>query len=172
MRSIWTVCSKCGKHSDEVCCVGSINIPLKDYVIRHKEYTAVRKTLWRKRKGKSYASVRNEKTKKYQQTLYGKLSLKAGSINTQAGNRKAVGRISGNDILELWIKQNNVNCEQCICAICKENTNNWCFDHIIPICNGGKNNIENIQILCENCHKIKTTKDVQGYNEINSEYII
>lgn len=34
------------------------------------------------------------------------------------------------------------------------------FDHIIPLANGGINDITNIQLLCENCNKSKNSKSI------------
>lgn len=34
------------------------------------------------------------------------------------------------------------------------------FDHIIPLANGGINDITNIQLLCENCNKSKSSKSI------------
>jgi 5-methylcytosine-specific restriction endonuclease McrA len=31
-------------------------------------------------------------------------------------------------------------------------------DHVIELAAGGENSIENLQVLCKNCHKIKTSK--------------
>ncbi len=43
----------------------------------------------------------------------------------------------------------------------------WCdtpvtleIDHKTPVAHGGKNGSENLQLLCEPCHKIKTAHDV------------
>ena len=35
-------------------------------------------------------------------------------------------------------------------------------DHIIPLANGGKNTVENLQALCKNCHKNKTSIEIYG----------
>lgn len=34
------------------------------------------------------------------------------------------------------------------------------FDHIIPLANGGINDITNIQLLCETCNKTKSSKNI------------
>lgn len=34
------------------------------------------------------------------------------------------------------------------------------FDHIVPLANGGINDVTNIQLLCENCNKTKQSKNV------------
>lgn len=35
-------------------------------------------------------------------------------------------------------------------------------DHIVPLANGGKNAIENLQALCKSCHKFKTSREQYG----------
>lgn len=41
------------------------------------------------------------------------------------------------------------------------------LDHIVAICNKGKDHFSNLQLLCINCHKEKTIKEIssQGSNE-------
>lgn len=52
---------------------------------------------------------------------------------------------------------------QCKCC---GSTNNTTIDHIIPRALGGSNKQENLQLLCEDCNKIKTEQDSIRYNEI------
>ena len=40
------------------------------------------------------------------------------------------------------------------CKVCSSSSN-LTIDHIIPISRGGKNNIENLQILCNTCNQLK-----------------
>lgn len=45
------------------------------------------------------------------------------------------------------------------------------FDHIIPVCIGGSSNIDNCQLLCSDCHNIKTLQEQQvsnNFNDLNS----
>lgn len=50
------------------------------------------------------------------------------------------------------------------CAICKSKTSEFEIDHIMPLACGGSNEIENIQPLCIDCHKTKTSEEQErGY---------
>lgn len=35
------------------------------------------------------------------------------------------------------------------------------FDHILSLINGGENRETNLQLLCQPCHKVKTSQDVK-----------
>jgi 5-methylcytosine-specific restriction endonuclease McrA len=45
----------------------------------------------------------------------------------------------------------------------------WHVDHIIPLCQDGSNDFENLQALCETCHTIKSSKETadRGRKRIN-----
>ncbi len=45
------------------------------------------------------------------------------------------------------------------CVICGA-TKGLQYDHIIPVSRGGGNTVENIQLLCQNCNKLKSNKIV------------
>lgn len=45
---------------------------------------------------------------------------------------------------------------QCVHCNCKENLT---IDHIIPVSKGGKDDIENLQILCKSCNSKKGVKE-------------
>ena len=44
------------------------------------------------------------------------------------------------------------------CRLCKETLGDlrWQCDHIVPLWDGGSNDMENLQALCANCHAEKT----------------
>ena len=43
------------------------------------------------------------------------------------------------------------------------------IDHIIHLCKGGENSLENLQALCSNCHSKKTSDDMQKLYDKNEE---
>lgn len=53
------------------------------------------------------------------------------------------------------------------CTCCKKDllTNKFEIDHIIPIKNGGTNNIENLQLLCISCNRKKHTKSMDEFKK-------
>jgi hypothetical protein len=40
------------------------------------------------------------------------------------------------------------------------------MDHIVPLREGGNNELSNFQALCANCHALKTLKETQRYHDI------
>ena len=42
------------------------------------------------------------------------------------------------------------------------------IDHILAVCNGGDNDVSNLQCLCKGCHRIKTNNDLAIYS--NKQY--
>ena len=49
------------------------------------------------------------------------------------------------------------------CAVCGS-SENLCFDHIVPMYNGGKNSRDNLQILCRKCNMEKGVKPQEQFN--------
>jgi len=66
-------------------------------------------------------------------------------------------RISKADLIKLWERQNGR------CAICGEKLHpyNCHVDHKRPLALGGSNSLRNLQLLCPNCHSLKTKEDIK-----------
>ena len=47
------------------------------------------------------------------------------------------------------------------CKVCKNKVGEFHVDHIIPHRLGGSNEMENLQLLCNECHKKKTVEDIE-----------
>ena len=55
-----------------------------------------------------------------------------------------------------------------LCEICGSEARHLEFDHVVPLANGGADDISNMQALCTSCHKEKTAKEKEeGYNWMN-----
>ena len=63
---------------------------------------------------------------------------------------------------ELWARQ-GCKCNLCDCAGAARDV-----DHIVPLCLGGSNELENLQIICSNCHAQKTT--IEGLSFVEDEH--
>lgn len=56
-----------------------------------------------------------------------------------------------------------------ICGLYADYHTNYHCDHVVPLQFGGKNNVENMQILCIQCHKEKTSREING--SANGSYL-
>ena len=56
-----------------------------------------------------------------------------------------------NEIKRIIIEKSGNRCERC--GIDFDTSFKGVFNHIIPVCFGGNNQIENCSILCDECHK-------------------
>ena len=122
-----------------------------------------------------YRRIKNEQLKKWQQTFFGTMALKASSINTTSGMRGGIGKIKYRDLLILWEEQGGkYSGNKCVkwaaCAACgkrmnpERGKNGYNVDHIVRIADGGKNIRNNLQFLCTQCHRKKTANERAIYS--------
>lgn len=60
-----------------------------------------------------------------------------------------------------------------VCRVCKEDVREyaWDIDHILALCDGGTNEDSNLQLLCCNCHAVKTRTENIERAEKNRESV-
>lgn len=56
------------------------------------------------------------------------------------------------------------NCTKCLAKIVGKLTPQ--YDHAVALINGGENRESNIQLICSECHKLKTKKDVAEKSQV------
>lgn len=69
----------------------------------------------------------------------------AASANKRAEECGADGRLSPDNVMDLWRREPN-------CVMCGDGAG---LDHIVPFCRGGSNTTGNIQNLCRDCNSRK-----------------
>ena len=129
-----------------------------------------RNTIHTRRRGRAYADMKNEKMKEYQKTFLGYLALSAGRVNTGAKTRGVQAKITANDLHEIWMRQNGLS-GSCGCASCGREIKQgeWHVDHIVPLMKNGIHHPSNLQIICEDCHKVKTRGERDVYKTGQAE---
>lgn len=118
------------------------------------------KRRWRERQGRSYAGKMSDKMRVYQKRFWGWLALKAANLNVGARVRGVQAKITGADVLEIWLQQRNLNPWECPCAICGRIIDtDWTIDHIKPLAQNGPHSVDNLQIICRDCHCKKSAEE-------------
>jgi len=82
--------------------------------------------------------------------------IKVSKTNTYCSTKCSLKRretlnLSKPLVREYFFEKANFSCQEC--GI--ENNNNLQLHHIFPLYKGGNDEIENIAVLCTNCHKLK-----------------
>lgn len=124
--------------------------------MRKQEYNRYYVSRWKLRnpdKQREYTVNRKARFNHYLSTKNGYAAHKAGALNTRAKRQGIKGKVNKNDVLNV-LKNNK-------CANCNEETSLE-IDHKLPLFMGGKNNRNNLILLCTNCHKIKTKIERQN----------
>lgn len=39
-------------------------------------------------------------------------------------------------------------------------------DHVMPLCNGGSDDLVNLQAICADCHKVKSAREANGGKDV------
>ena len=88
---------------------------------------------------------------------------RVGHCNAQAKGRGVntrKWRIAKKELLQLWLRQNEMEDCPVRCAVCGESVVRWEIDHVQPLSQGGQHEISNIQLLCHNCHIDKSRTEL------------
>ena len=59
----------------------------------------------------------------------------------------------------------NSCCENCKKSLQFDASREWQVDHIVPVCDGGKTKLSNLQILCKSCHDEKSVPEKSRANK-------
>jgi 5-methylcytosine-specific restriction endonuclease McrA len=96
-----------------------------------------------------------------------RISFKRNSYRKKLLRRKREGSFSRSKI-KVRLKLKLVERDQSDCNICKQpfDMKNLTIDHVLPLFQGGNSEIDNLQLLCEPCHQVKTKQEHKDWYAI------
>ncbi len=80
-------------------------------------------------------------------------SDKRSRRGSRAAKRRRFNRVSWLRLRKMVLARDNYMCRVC------GNVNSNEVDHIVPVAQGGSNELENLQTLCKTCHSRKTSEE-------------
>lgn len=82
--------------------------------------------------------------------------------------RSGLKRRSCGGKLSIGLREKLMELQSGLCACCKQSIEDKChMDHIYPLSRGGKNEDQNIQLLCPNCNRLKGFKNPIDFMQSN-----
>jgi len=106
---------------------------------------------------KEYATKRGKCDAHQPESGWGDWAKNQGTTHTRGYGRSWV------KLRKLVFKRDSHLCQDCLKAGIYRNGNQC--DHIIPKSQGGLDSLDNLQCLCENCHKMKTNRERKNGND-------
>lgn len=127
----------------------------------------------KKERKKKWNYINFEKLRNYAKSFYNKNKDICKLRNKVCRyRRRTLGTITTSTIMEVTKKHRHNNV--LLCYICKSDcTNKHEIDHIIPVCKGGRNDIENLAIACPSCNRRKSSRSLEVFlAEINNSGVV
>ena len=88
-----------------------------------------------------------------------KLKPRIKTVSTSVKTVQPVERIRGRE--HGRIKKRILLRDGFECAVCGHVAVDLIMDHIVPICDGGPESQDNLQLLCLPCHNLKSAKEAE-----------
>lgn len=119
----------------------------------------------RREKKRDYYRTHRAQIKEYHRAYHrARPGLRAlHARNRRARERQTIGNITSRQ----WEALKAKYAYRCLCCQRKEPEIKLTIDHVVPICKGGTNSIENIQPLCFSCNASKREKIIDYRKDVN-----
>lgn len=157
----------------------TINARKSDYYEQNKEYVSersARRYIANREQMLAqqaiYTAANKEKIAE-RRAIYLKANPEIGRVHRRK-RRALLSNAEGShtqlDVEKLFELQRG-KCATCACGLKKKGENLYHVDHIMPLCKGGGNGPDNLQLLCPRCNLTKQAKDPLDWAKQNGKLL-